>query len=119
MSPDTRGAAVELQDLALSYGDHLAVADLSLSIDPGEFVTLLGPSGSGKTTTLNLIAGFLTPDAGHVLLDGEAVEGLQPHRRNIGMVFQHYALFPHMTAFENIAFPLRRRHLAKAEIADL
>jgi putative spermidine/putrescine transport system ATP-binding protein len=82
---------------------------MCLDIPAGSFVTLLGPSGSGKTTTLNLIAGFLLPDAGEIFVDRQPVSRVPPHRRNIGMVFQHYALFPHMTVFENVAFPLRMR----------
>jgi len=93
-----------------------AVTDVSLDIPAGTFVTLLGPSGSGKTTTLNLIAGFLTPDSGEILFDGRAISHVPPHKRNIGMVFQSYALFPHMTVFQNVAFPLRMRtNLSKDE----
>jgi putative spermidine/putrescine transport system ATP-binding protein len=117
MQPEVRGAALGLEGLTLAYGENVAVSNIALDVRAGEFVTLLGPSGSGKTTTLNLIAGFLAPDAGRITLDGEAVEKLPPNRRNIGMVFQNYALFPHMTAFENVAFPLRRRRVAKAEVA--
>ncbi len=79
-------------------------------------MTFLGPSGSGKTTTLNLIAGFLTPSEGRILMEGNAIEQVPPHRRNIGMVFQNYALFPHMTAYENVAFPLKRRNVKGAEL---
>jgi putative spermidine/putrescine transport system ATP-binding protein len=117
MQSEVHGAALGLEGLTLSYGEHVAVSNVALDVRAGEFVTLLGPSGSGKTTTLNLIAGFLSPDAGRITLDGEAVEKLPPNRRNIGMVFQHYALFPHMSAFENVAFPLRRRRVRKAEVA--
>ena len=83
--------------------------DLNLSVRQGEFLTMLGPSGSGKTTTLMMLAGFERPTLGHILLDGKPVERLPPEKRNIGMVFQNYALFPHMTVAENVAFPLRYR----------
>ncbi|MFO1058113.1 MAG: ABC transporter ATP-binding protein [Dongiaceae bacterium] len=97
-------------------GVSYAVKSLDLSIRRGEFLTLLGPSGSGKTTTLMMLAGFEDPTEGHILLNGRAIEHVPPYRRNIGMVFQQYALFPHMTAEENIAFPLRARHFPKTEI---
>jgi putative spermidine/putrescine transport system ATP-binding protein len=91
------------------FGSVKAVDDVSLTIPAGAFATLLGPSGSGKTTTLNLIAGFLAPDGGDISFDGKPVGAVPPHRRNIGMVFQSYALFPHMTVFDNVAYPLRMR----------
>jgi putative spermidine/putrescine transport system ATP-binding protein len=94
------------------------VAGVSLDIRPGEFLTLLGPSGSGKTTTLMMIAGFETPDAGEITLDDRPVTALPPHRRNIGVVFQNYALFPHLSVFENIAYPLRVRRVRVAEIRE-
>jgi len=98
-----------------SYGSHLVLKDLDLHVEPGEFVSMLGPSGSGKTTVLNLIAGFDDPDEGTVLLDGRDMTGIAPERRNIGVVFQHYSLFPHMSVAENIEFPLRMRGVEKAE----
>jgi ABC-type Fe3+/spermidine/putrescine transport system ATPase subunit len=104
-----RGARVELQRLTKAFGNFRAVDDVSLDIPAGAFVSLLGPSGSGKTTTLNLIAGFMAPDQGIILFDGQPVSAIPSHRRNIGMVFQSYALFPHMTVTENIRFPLRMR----------
>ena len=111
-----RGAKVRLEGLTKNFGPVKAVNDVSLDIPAGTFVTLLGPSGSGKTTTLNLIAGFLTPDSGEILFDGRAISHVPPHKRNIGMVFQSYALFPHMTVFHNVAFPLRMRtNLSKDE----
>lgn len=110
------GVALELQALHKRYGDYVAVESVDLRADPGEFLTLLGPSGSGKTTTLNMIAGFVTPTSGRIQLDGGKIDHLPPHKRNIGMVFQHYALFPHMTAFENVAFPLKQRKCGDAEI---
>ncbi|KKB84439.1 ABC transporter ATP-binding protein [Devosia limi DSM 17137] len=105
-----RGARLELRDLGKSYGGLKVLADVNLSVNPGEFITFLGPSGSGKTTTLNLIAGFVDPDAGGVMqLDGRDLGGVPANRRDIGVVFQNYALFPHMTVRANIAFPLRQR----------
>ncbi len=92
------------------------VDDLHLDIERGEFLTLLGPSGSGKTTTLMMLAGFETPTAGEILLEGKPLSRLPPHRRQIGMVFQNYALFPHMTVAENIGFPLSVRGIAGNEI---
>jgi putative spermidine/putrescine transport system ATP-binding protein len=115
MSDPTRGAALDLQGLVKLYGGVPAVDDISLKIPAGEFVTLLGPSGSGKTTTLNMISGFTEVDEGEVLMDGESIAKVPPHKRNLGVVFQHYALFPHMTVEENVAFPLKRRKIAKAE----
>ncbi|MCE9683771.1 ABC transporter ATP-binding protein [Halomonas alkalisoli] len=96
-------------------GVELVVKGFNLDIQQGEFVTLLGPSGSGKTTCLMMMAGFETPTHGEILLQGEPISGLPPHKRGIGMVFQNYALFPHMTVAENLAFPLEVRHLSKAE----
>src|SRR3954468_23272421 len=100
-------ALVRFSGIQKTYdGEHLVVKNLDLGIRRGEFLTLLGPSGSGKTTTLMMLAGFEVPTAGEILLDGKALSRVPPHRRNIGMVFQNYALFPHMTIAENIAFPL-------------
>src|SRR5712691_11131299 len=98
-------------------GEVHAARDVSLSVEPGEFVTLLGPSGCGKTTTLRMIAGFEQPDAGRVFIGGEDVTGLAANRRNLGFVFQNYALFPHLTAFENVAYGLRVQRRPEAEIA--
>jgi putative spermidine/putrescine transport system ATP-binding protein len=109
------GAGVVLESIAKHYGPHKAIDDLHLDIRPGEFITLLGPSGSGKTTTLMLIAGFVRPTAGEILIDGKPVARLPPYRRNIGMVFQSYALFPHLTVAENVAFPLKQRGVGRAE----
>lgn len=106
---------LQLQGLAKRYGDTHAVRDVSVDIAPGEFLTLLGASGSGKTTTLQIISGFVAPDAGEVRLDGRAITRLPPHKRDIGMVFQSYALFPHMTAAQNVAFPLTTRGVGRAE----
>ncbi len=108
--------ALTLDHVSKLYGDLHAVDDVSLDVAPGEFVTLLGPSGSGKTTTLRIIGGFILPDAGTVTLDGRDLTKVQPYKRDIGMVFQNYALFPHMTAAENVGFPLTMRRIPKAEI---
>jgi spermidine/putrescine ABC transporter ATP-binding subunit len=110
------GAAIEVERLNKRYGGFVAVDDLSLTVKAGEFVTLLGSSGSGKTTTLMAIAGFVAPDSGRISIDGRDISRLAPERRNLGVVFQSYALFPHLNVFENIAFPLRLRGMAQAEI---
>jgi putative spermidine/putrescine transport system ATP-binding protein len=99
-------------------GRTLAVRGLTLDVAKGEFLTLLGPSGSGKTTTLNMLAGFERPTRGKILLGGRPVDRLPPYERNIGMVFQNYALFPHMTVGENVAFPLSVRRIPRAKIAE-
>jgi putative spermidine/putrescine transport system ATP-binding protein len=98
------------------YGTYEALKGVSVVIGAGEFVTLLGPSGSGKTTLLNMIAGFVQIDEGNISVDGRVIGGVPPWRRDIGMVFQHYALFPHMTVEKNVAFPLKRRGVEKREI---
>jgi putative spermidine/putrescine transport system ATP-binding protein len=105
-----RRGDLRLEQISQRYGDFVALDRVALNVSPGEFVTLLGPSGSGKTTTLRIIAGFSQPDEGRVLLDGKDVTVVPPHRREIGMVFQHYALFPHMSVADNIAFPLKMRN---------
>ena len=99
-------------------GETLVVKHLDLDIHRGEFLTLLGPSGSGKTTTLMMLAGFEIPTYGEIRLGGQAINSLPPHKRNIGMVFQNYALFPHMTVTQNVAFPLAVRKMAKPDIAE-
>ncbi len=115
-SPDTY---VEFLALQKTYdGNNLVVRDLNLKIRRGEFLTLLGPSGSGKTTTLMMLAGFESPTDGRIFLDGVSIESMPPHKRDIGMVFQNYALFPHMSVRQNIAFPLEVRRRPKAEIRD-
>jgi putative spermidine/putrescine transport system ATP-binding protein len=96
-------------------GGSPVVRDLTLDVARGEFLTLLGPSGSGKTTTLMMLAGFEQPDGGEILLDGRPIERLPPHRRGIGVVFQSFALFPHMTVSQNLAFPLKLRRVGRAE----
>lgn len=95
----------------------LVIRDLNLSVRHGEFLTLLGPSGSGKSTTLLMLAGFERPTGGEILMEGRPLSRQPPHRRNFGMVFQDYALFPHMTVFENVSFPLRIRKVPATEIA--
>ena len=108
---------VSFRGVQKSYdGETLIVKDLNLDIRKGEFLTLLGPSGSGKTTSLMMLAGFETPTAGEILLDGRSLNKLPPHKRDIGMVFQNYALFPHMTVAENLAFGLKLRGHDKATI---
>jgi ABC-type Fe3+/spermidine/putrescine transport system ATPase subunit len=110
--------AVELKEVTKQYGDFIAVHPTSIAIAEGEFFSLLGPSGSGKTTLLRIIAGFETPTAGEVLVDGKNVSGTPPHLRPTNLVFQNYALFPHLSVFENIAFGLRAKRLVpKAEVA--
>ena len=108
---------VEFERVQKSYdGEILVVKDLNLKIGKGEFLTMLGPSGSGKTTCLMMLAGFEVATHGEILLDGVAINNIPPHKRGIGMVFQNYALFPHMTVGENLAFPLEVRKLGKAEV---
>ena len=97
-------------------GKILVVKDLNLDIAEGEFITMLGPSGSGKTTCLMMLAGFETPTNGEIYLDSNPISNIPPHKRGIGMVFQNYALFPHMTVYENLAFPLKVRKVLKEEI---
>ena len=114
---DGIGASVLLNHVDKSFGATPAIDDLSLAIKPSEFMTLLGPSGSGKTTTLMMIAGFEIPTGGEIYIDSRPILGVPPHRRNIGMVFQNYALFPHMTVAENIGFRLKQRGVDKPAIA--
>ena len=114
--PDARGATVRLTNIHQRFDDVVAVRNVNLEVQAGEFLTLLGPSGSGKTTTLNIIAGFLEPTTGEVYINEEPATFKAPYRRNIGMVFQHYALWPHMTVFQNVAFPLRMRKESKTNI---
>ncbi len=109
------GAGLSLSQVNKYYGKSAAVQDVSLDIEPGEFVTLLGASGSGKTTTLMMIAGFTDPSSGEIRIDGKSVNGLPASRRNLGVVFQNYSLFPHLTVRQNIAFPLEMRKIGRAE----
>lgn len=110
--------AVRIEGVSKKFGDVLSVSDLNLDIQLGEFFTFLGPSGCGKTTTLRMVAGFYYPSTGNIYFDSQEVTTLQPNKRNIGMVFQNYALFPHMTVDENIAFGLEVRKLSKAVIRE-
>jgi putative spermidine/putrescine transport system ATP-binding protein len=116
LSSSRRGGALQLDHVSKMYGKATVVDDVSIALERGEFVTLLGPSGSGKTTLLMMIAGFVTPTSGEIRLDGRTVTSTPPEDRNLGMVFQGYALFPHMTVAENIAFPLQVRKISKPEI---
>ncbi|WP_374818862.1 ABC transporter ATP-binding protein [Brucella grignonensis] len=109
---------ISLQNLAKSYAAARAVENISLEIAQGEFLALLGPSGCGKTTTLRMIAGFIQASSGRILFDDRDVTGLPPNRRNTGMVFQGFALFPHMTVYENVAYGLQMRKVAKGEIGE-
>ncbi|MDO5052324.1 MAG: ABC transporter ATP-binding protein [Pseudoclavibacter sp.] len=106
---------LELRGLTKRYGDSLALDHIELEVKRGEFITFLGPSGSGKTTTLNLVAGFIEASEGSMLLEGEPLEHRAAHERNLGVVFQHYALFPHLSVRANVEFPLRQRRVPRAE----
>ncbi|MBV8919602.1 ABC transporter ATP-binding protein [Bradyrhizobium sp.] len=106
---------IRIDQVSKSFGPVQVIKDLSLDIERGEFVSLIGPSGSGKTTLLMLLAGFEQPSAGSILLDGQRIDQLPPHRRAMGVVFQNYALFPHMSVADNVAFPLKMRAMARAE----
>ncbi|MEO8121172.1 MAG: ABC transporter ATP-binding protein [Rhodoferax sp.] len=110
-------STIELIGVSKRYGDVTAVDTTDLKIEQGELVTLLGPSGSGKSTILSMIAGLTAPSTGHIKIGGRDVTHVRPSQRNLGLVFQSYALFPHMTVFDNIAFPLSIRGLRKADIA--
>ncbi len=116
--PAAADAALVLQGLNKELGGRPIVTDLDLAVARGELVCLLGPSGCGKTTTLRMVAGFLAPDRGAIVVDGKDVTGLPPERRPSAMVFQSYALWPHMTVFKNVAFPLRLKGVGKAQIAE-
>ncbi len=111
-----RGARIQLDDLSKFYGTVGANRNVNLDISPGEFLTLLGPSGSGKTTALMMIAGFAIPTSGDIRINGQSIVQVPVHKRNIGMVFQNYALFPHLNVARNVSFPLEMRNTPKAEI---
>ena len=115
---ENRGATLHLEGLTKRYGSVVAVDDANMTGDSGEFITFLGPSGSGKTTTLSMVAGFTTPTEGDIRVDGSSTVAMPVHKRNIGMVFQNYALFPHMTIADNIAFPLKMRCMSASEIGQ-
>src|SRR2546429_7187763 len=110
-------AAIGLVGVSKRFGRHAAVDDVTLEIAEGEFFSLLGPSGCGKTTTLRMIAGFEMPDAGRISFGGQDVTALPANQRNIGFVFQNYALFPHLSVFENVAYGLRVRAQSAESIA--
>jgi len=110
-----RGAPLEVRRLVKAFGATRVVDDVSFKIDSGMFLTLLGPSGSGKTTTLRMIAGFEEPTGGEIRVGGKVVTDTPAHKRNIGVVFQQYALFPHLTVFKNVAYPLEMRRRSRIE----
>lgn len=118
--PEIKTVIAELRNVSKRFGDVAAAKDLNLTIGTGEFLSFLGPSGCGKTTALRMIAGFEGPTSGEILLDGEVVNTLDAHQRHVNMVFQHYALFPHMTVAQNIGYGLRQRRprMQKALIAE-
>jgi len=113
-----QGAQVEYRDVAKTYGHVHALRPTSLAIEPGEFFSIIGPSGSGKTTLLGVTAGYIPPTGGQILVNGKNIVGVPPFQRNIGMVFQNYALFPHMTVGDNVGFALRMRGVGKSEVAS-
>jgi len=113
--PTDTGSTIAFRGVAKSYGPVHALQDFDLEVMAGEFVTFLGPSGSGKTTALNILAGFVEPTAGDVHIDGQSITRLPTEKRNVGMVFQSYSLFPHMDVRDNVGFPLRMRGVSRAE----
>ena len=115
-APTSDRPALVLRNLRKDFGTIAAVDGIDLEVRRGEFLTLLGPSGSGKTTTLRMVAGFMAPTSGSIEIDGSDMTRVPPYRRDVGMVFQNYALFPHMTAADNVAFPLRMRRRPSSEI---
>ena len=112
------GSELELVGISKAFGSTQAARDCNLSVGRGEVIELLGPSGCGKSTLLNIVAGFETPDSGSVLLRGKKLNDVPPHKRNVAMVFQHYALFPHLTAADNIAYGLRARRKTAAQVRE-
>lgn len=115
MADTNRGAHISLDGISKHYPKSIALDDVTLDIKAGEFMTFLGPSGSGKTTTLNLIAGFTDLTAGSVTIDDKLMDNIPVHKRELGIVFQHYALFPHLSVFDNVAFPLAERKVGATE----
>src|SRR5207244_5119460 len=109
---------LEIRGLVKRYSPQVTVGPISFDVRPGEFFSLLGPSGCGKTTTLRCIAGFESLSEGSIRLRGKRLDDKPPHRRDVGLVFQNYSLFPHLTVFDNIAFGLRLRRLTRSEIRD-
>ncbi len=110
------GAPIRIEEVRKVYGDNVVLDDVSLDIEAGEFLTLLGASGSGKSTLLNIIAGFIRSDGGRVQVDDRDLTSVPPHKRGLGMVFQHYALFPHMSVAENVGFALKRQKVRKEDV---
>src|ERR1700716_4173437 len=108
--------AVEIVTVTKRFGGTVAVDDVNLKVNAGEFLSLLGPSGCGKTTTLRMLAGFEEPDEGFIRISGNFLQGVPPYRRDVNTVFQHYALFPHMTVAENVAYGLRQKNVAKGDV---
>src|SRR3981189_223963 len=115
--PSNADTAVRLDGVTKQFGNAIALHDAWIKVRRGEFMTLLGPSGCGKTTLLNLVAGFLIPDHGEIFIEGALVTDVPTFERDIGMIFQNYALFPHMTVAANIAYGLKTRRIPRAEIA--
>ena len=113
-----RRGSIRFRNITKKYGDLTVVDGIDLDIKPGEFFSLLGPSGSGKTTTLMMLAGFAVPDAGQIMLDDRDISRLSPQERNLGMVFQNYALFPHMSVLENVMFPLKVRKFSSKDCLE-
>ena len=111
-------ATITIKNLVKKYGDNTVVSNVNLSVNDGEFITLLGPSGCGKTTTLRAIAGLLEIDDGEIYLDDRLINDLPPHKRSTAMVFQSYALFPHMSVRDNVAFGLRMQKVPKSDRDD-
>ena len=109
---------IRLERLTKVYDQQPVVSDFSLSVSAGEFCVILGPSGSGKSTLINMIAGFTSPSSGEIYVDGKPTSGLAPHQRDLGMMFQGYALFPHLSVYENVAFPLRARGVSEKALRD-
>ena len=107
---------IKIEHLSKAFGDKVVLDDINLSIRRGEFITLLGPSGCGKTTLLRMIAGFLKPDSGVILMEGSDISEVPPHRRPLNTVFQRYALFPHLNVYDNIAFGLKLNKVQSSEI---
>ena len=110
------GHGLDIEGVTHRFGEVTVLNQIHLQVEPGEFVALLGPSGCGKTTLLRLVAGFLTPTVGHIRIDGQRVEHIPTHKRNVGIVFQNYALFPHMTVFDNIAYGLRAQKAPASKV---